>query len=168
MIIEKAKKEDYISIYNISKELNVKYNTNKENGVLLRIISKDYIVNNIEEFLVARMDESIVGFLWYSTEYPKDMLAHTELVEDIDNCIYCEQIAVKKEFQGQHIGEDLYRFLKNIYKRKGIIVFVNIAPDGNKASLAFHTSIGFKIVGEFYREDFCGFNDYKANLLKLE
>ena len=27
-----------MSIYNISKELNVKYNTNKEHGVLLRII----------------------------------------------------------------------------------------------------------------------------------
>lgn len=166
MIIEKAKKEDYISIYNISKELNVKYNTNKENGVLLRIIPKDYIVKNIENFIVARIDESVVGFLWFSTEYPKDMLVYTEIIEDIDNCIYSEQIAVKKEFQGQHIGKELYGFLKSNYKGKGIIVFVNTAPERNKASLSFHTSIGFKVVGEFYRKDFCGFKDYRANLLK--
>lgn len=168
MIIDKAKKEDYMSIYNISKELNVKYNTNKENGVLLRIIPKDFIKDNIENLIVARIDEIIVGFLWFSTEYPTDMLAYTEVIEDIDNCIYCEQIAVKKEFQGKHIGKELYRFLNNNYEGKGIIVFVNTAPEGNKASLSFHTSIGFKIVGEFYRKDFCGFNDYRANLLKLE
>ena len=73
MIIEKAKKKDYISIYNISKELNVKYNPNKENGVLLRIIPKDFIKENIENFIVARIDEDIVGFLLFSTEYPIDM-----------------------------------------------------------------------------------------------
>ena len=166
MIIEKAKKEDYISIYNISKELNAKYNTNKENGVLLRIIPKDFIVKNIENFIVAKIDECVVGFIWFSTDYPTDMLAHTEIIEDIDNCIYCEQIAVKKEFQGQHIGKELYGFLKNIYEGKGILVFVNTAPERNEASLSFHTSIGFKMVGEFYRKDFCGFKDYKANLLK--
>ncbi|WP_077368156.1 GNAT family N-acetyltransferase [Anaerosalibacter sp. Marseille-P3206] len=168
MIIEKAKKEDYISIYNISKELNVKYNSNKENGVLLRIIPKDFIKDNIENFIVARIDEDIVGFLWSSTEYPIDMLAYTKIIDDIDNCIYCEQIAVKKEFQGQNIGKKLYGFLKNNFKEKGIIVYVNTAPDKNKASLAFHTSIGFNVVGEFYREDFCGFKEYKANLLKLK
>jgi len=43
-----------MSIYNISKELNVKYNTNKEHGVLLRIIPKDFIKDNIENFIVAR------------------------------------------------------------------------------------------------------------------
>lgn len=168
MIIEKAKKEDYISIYNISKELNVKYNSNKENGVLLRIIPRDFIKDNIENFIVARIDEDIVGFLWSSTEYPIDMLAYTKIIDDIDNCIYCEQIAVKKEFQGQNIGKKLYGFLKNNFKEKGIIVYVNTAPDKNKASLAFHTSIGFNVVGEFYREDFCGFKEYKANLLKLK
>ena len=168
MIIEKAKKKDYISIYNISKELNVKYNPNIENGVLLRIIPKDFIKENIENFIVARIDENIVGFLWFSTEYPVDMLAYTKTTDDIDNCIYCEQIAVKKGFQGQCIGKELYGFLKNIFKEKGIIVYVNTAPEKNKASLAFHTSIGFNIVGEFYMEDFCGFKEYKANLLKLK
>lgn len=166
MIIEKAKKEDYISIYNISKELNAKYNTNKKNGVLLRIIPKDFIVKNIENFIVARIDESVIGFIWFSTKYPTDMLAHTKIIEDIDNCIYCEQIAVKKEFQGQHIGKELYGFLKKVYEGKGILVFVNTAPERNEASLSFHISIGFKIAGEFYRKDFCGFKDYKANLLK--
>lgn len=167
MIIELAKKEDYISINNISKELNIEYAKNKEKGVLLRIVPREFIKNNIEKFIVARIDKNIVGFLWFSTEYPKDMLKYTELIGSIDNCIYSEQIAVKEEFQEQHIGKELYKFLKNSYKEKGILVFVNTAPEENRASLSFHLKLGFKVIGKFYREDFCGFENYKANLLKL-
>jgi ribosomal protein S18 acetylase RimI-like enzyme len=167
LLIEKAKKEDTMSIHSISKELNIKYIKNRENGVLLRIIPKEFIEDNIENFIVARINRDVVGFLWFSTEYPKDMLEYTELKENIDGCIYSEQIGVKREFQGQHIGKELYRFLKNNYNDKGILVFVNTAPEKNIASLSFHDSLGFKTVGEFYREDFCGFKDYKANLLKL-
>lgn len=168
MIIEFAKKEDYISIHNISKELNIEYAKDKGRGVLLRIIPKEFIKDNIENFIVARIDNRVVGFLWFSTKYPKDMLKYTELRENIHNCVYSEQIGVKEEFQGQHIGKELYRFLKNNYKEKGILVFVNIAPEKNIASLSFHESLGFKVVGDFYRKDFCGFKDYKANLLKLK
>jgi predicted GNAT superfamily acetyltransferase len=168
LIVEKAKKEDYIFIHNISKELNVNHVTDKEKGVLLRIIPKEYIKDNIDNFIVAKIDGNVAGFLWFGTEYPMDMLEHTILKEDIENCIYSEQIGVKREFQGQHIGKELYGFLRNNYKDKGIIVFVNTAPEKNSASLSFHTTIGFKIVGEFYKKDFCGFKDYKANLLKSD
>ena len=98
MIVEKAKKEDYISIHNISKELNVNYVTDKENGVLLRIIPKEYIKDNIDNFIVARIDGNVAGFLWFSTEYPRDMLEHTILKEGIENCIYSEQIGVNTFF----------------------------------------------------------------------
>lgn len=167
--IEKAKKEDVKSIYDISRKLNINYveDKDKDRGVLLRIIPKKFIEQNIENFIVARNDKCILGFLWFNTKYPEEMLNDTVLEKDIDNCIYSEQIAVKREFEGLGIGRKLYEFIKANYPDKGILVYVNTAPEGNKASYNFHTSIGFKTVGVFHKKYFCGFEDYTANLLRM-
>ena len=78
--------------------------------IIEKVKKEDFILDNIEKFIVARIDENIVGFLWFSTEYPKDMLVYTELKEDINNCIYCEWMAVKREFQGRILEKDYMDF----------------------------------------------------------
>ncbi|PRR78010.1 Acetyltransferase (GNAT) family protein [Clostridium liquoris] len=167
LIIEKAKKEDAKSIHDISRELNISYVKDKDRGVLLRIISEEYIEQNINNFIVARLYGSIAGFLWFNTQYPDELLDDTVLQGNIDNCIYSEQIAVKREYEGLGIGRKLYKFIKENSPDKGILVFVNTAPEGNKASFSFHTSIGFKTVGIFHRKYFCGFEDFTSKLLRL-
>ncbi|HBF77077.1 MAG TPA: hypothetical protein DEF85_08675 [Clostridiaceae bacterium] len=167
LIIEKAKKEDARAIHDISRELNISYAKDKDKGVLLRIIPEEYIEQNIDNFIAARLHGSMAGFLWFNTQYPEELLGDTILQGNIDNCIYSEQIAVKREYEGLGLGRKLYEFIKVNNPDKGILVLVNTAPEGNKASFSFHTSIGFKTVGIFHKKYFCGFEDFTSKLLRL-
>ncbi len=168
LLIDKAKKEEIDSIHSISQELNIKNAEDKDKGVLLRVIPKEVIEENIENFIVARYDSKVVGFLWFTSKYPKAMLENTILQENIEGCIYSEQIGIKREYEGRGIGRKLYEHLKSLYPENGILVFVNTAPQGNKASFSFHTSLGFRTVGIFHKEYFCGFENFTSNLLKMD
>ncbi|MDO7975785.1 GNAT family N-acetyltransferase [Oceanotoga teriensis] len=152
-------------ICDLSESLNYKNVSDVENGVLIRVLDKNTVENNIDNFLIASVDDEFAGFLWYSWDYPYDMINNTILYEDISDCVYSEQIGVSREYKRCGIGRAFYEYLSAL-TGKNVLVYVNKEPEGNLASLNFHKSVGFKVVGIFEADEFVGIKGFKSYLLK--
>jgi ribosomal protein S18 acetylase RimI-like enzyme len=145
--IEKAKVEDALGIA-IVNVYTWKTQYNKiidENVIDSRIKNVENSCNKIKEriaedgnYLVAKIDNTVVGFCRYSCSEKEEYKGYGEI-----NAIY-----VLEGFQGRKIGKKLFEEAKNELKKIGYNKFVIVCLKENP-SIKFYKHMGGKIVKEF-------------------
>lgn len=109
---------------------------------LKRLLGTAYVarrIGQVEAFMIAfdqDADYSSPNFLWFRERYP--------------HFAYVDRIAVATEARGRGHARRLYEHLFEAARRDGHSVVtceVNSDPP-NPASDAFHTALGFRVVGE--------------------
>lgn len=122
-------------------------------------ITYEYEVPSIDEFkqrmenvlskfpyIVAIVDDKIVGYVYASTF--RQRVAYNWGLET--------SIYIMEQFQGNHLGENLYKILETILQKQNITNLYASITYPNPQSIMFHTKMGYKKIAHFTR---CG---YKA------
>ena len=135
----------------IADDLSWTHALNEEHAVELSSLTRDGFTELIDKAAYVRVaaneagllisydqggDNSSINFKWFCVNY--------------DNFLYVDRIVISKQARGQGIARKLYDNLFNFATAKGyerIVCEVNSDPP-NPISDAFHTSLGFQIVGE--------------------
>lgn len=146
IIIEKVKKEDLKDCASIS--INAWKETYKN------IVDKEYLANlsiekrlekfesnyNTIPFLVAKINNEVVGFCRYSTN------TKIEKFPDID----CELtvLYVKPELKGQGIGTTLFNYVKDELKKENKKSMLISCLKGNVIGESFYKKMNGKVIGE--------------------
>jgi GNAT superfamily N-acetyltransferase len=84
---------------------------------------------------VAKEGEKVIGYLF-------GLFSQTAPVA------YVKFIGVRRSYQKKGIGRRLYEHFTNFAREKGCKELKAITSPGNKASIAFHKSIGMELFGE--------------------
>lgn len=122
-------------------------------------ITYEYEVPSIDEFkqrmenvlskfpyIVAIVDDKIAGYVYASTF--RQRLAYNWGLET--------SIYIMEQFQGNHLGEKLYKILEAILQKQNITNLYASITYPNPQSIMFHTKMGYKKIAHFTK---CG---YKA------
>lgn len=120
--------------------------------VLKTSITFEYDVPSLESFrermrqtllsfpyLVAEVDEQIVGYAYASTYYARRAYDWTAEIS----------IYLQEKSCGQHLGTQLFQALEADLKERGFRNLVSCISLPNDASLGFHSKLGFEKVGHF-------------------
>ena len=98
---------------------------------------------------VAVQGEAIIGFL-------AGFQSQTDT-----RLVYCHFIGVDPGFRGQGVGEALYQRLFSEAARHGCHEVLAVTSPANRASIAFHTRIGFQPIADVsHQGDFLYTPDY--------
>ena len=155
--------EDYCSILKIDKlNLEDKMKHHDDAVTLYTVIfaeepySEHFEFEDVKEefktyiedgcFLVAIIENEVVGFLCSSNGYNKEceerLINETKKVNiDIKNDIYISELGVDKNYRGLKIGKKLLEKLLDIYKNKNM--FLRTTLDNNKFVIDFYKKYGF-------------------------
>ena len=98
---------------------------------------------------VAKEGEKVVGYLF-------GFISQTEPVG------YVKFIGVRHEYQKRGIGRNLYQHFTEFAKENGCTEVKAITSPSNKVSIAFHQSIGMKLIGESNDEGVPVVRDYSG------
>ncbi len=122
-------------------------------------ITYEYEVPSIDEFkrrmenvlskfpyIVAIVDDKIAGYVYASTF--RQRVAYNWGLET--------SIYIMEQFQGNHLGEKLYKILEAILQKQNITNLYASITYPNPQSIMFHTKMGYKKIAHFTK---CG---YKA------
>lgn len=122
-------------------------------------ITYEYEVPSIDEFkqrmenvlskfpyIVAMVDDKIAGYVYASTF--RQRVAYNWGLET--------SIYIMEQFQGNHLGEKLYKILEAILQKQNITNLYASITYPNPQSIMFHTKMGYKKIAHFTK---CG---YKA------
>lgn len=103
-------------------------------------------------------NEILDNVIWNDNNY-------TELIMNTEQKVfYIEKVAVNEKYQHQGIGTALYTNLFNRFPYHSFYSFVMERPYDNVVSSAFHNASGFRSLGRFTEEEFCGFSNYQSRL----
>lgn len=97
-------------------------------------------------YIVATVDEKIVGYAYVST-----FRSRRAYDWGVETSIY-----LAKDFQGEHIGTNLYKILEEIVKMQNITNLVASITYPNPQSIAFHEKLGYKKIAHFTK---CGYKN---------
>jgi ribosomal protein S18 acetylase RimI-like enzyme len=117
--------------------------------------------NDIEKHIVAKDGDKTIAYLLAMTKNSKHeipiLVPMFELFERIHfagkpvsegNYIVVGQACIKKEYRGQGILDECYRFYRECFEGKYDFAVTEIADD-NQRSLNAHKRIGFEIINEY-------------------
>lgn len=114
--------------------------------------NKEFLQNQLENrglILKAVDNNKIVGFLIVENNMKKNnsVIKHTNLENEIDNCIELCNVAVDTEYRGNHLYTKMAKKAEEIMKKKYNIKYIlsTIHPD-NIASMKSLLNIGYKVV----------------------
>lgn len=84
---------------------------------------------------------------------------------------YIEQVCILPEYQNKQFGVKMYNLLKEKVAMdypfcKNHNIYAHVATD-NRQSMKFHCKQGFIPIGDFYCDDFYGYQDYHSILFEL-
>lgn len=120
-------------------------------------VSFEYTAPTEAEFL-QRFRETTRQFPWLVWEEQGKVLGYTYATRPFPRQAYwwCAEpsIYVTSTAQGQHIGKRLYLALEDMLKLQGYLVLYAWVTGENRASVAFHEKLGYKISMELEK---CGY-----------
>lgn len=113
-------------------------------------VPKDLEIDSMEDkctyFNVYQDDKAVATARFYPTD---------------DNGIHIQRVAVLKKYRQNHLGSELLRYIFNFAKEKNYDYVILGAQDHAQN---FYKKLGFKVVGEQYREAGILHHDMKLNL----
>jgi ribosomal protein S18 acetylase RimI-like enzyme len=144
MLIRKALDKDAKEIISLLKEVleihasirpdlfksgSCKY---KEEDILNKLKDKNTPI------YVAEEDDKFLGYLLC------EIIEINEANRNKMKVMYIDDIAVKKEFRGKHIGEALFYFVKEEAKRLNCYEITLRIYEGNESAMSFYKKMGMK------------------------
>ncbi|MDD3173698.1 MAG: GNAT family N-acetyltransferase [Herbinix sp.] len=154
-IIRAMIKEDWEAVAAIYKEgIDIKIATYQSEVPTY----EDWDMSHIKSCrLVAEADNKIIGWIALTPCSSRCVFAGVAEVS----------IYIKKEYHGNHVGEKLLQAIISESEKEGFWTLQSAIIDINKASIALHTKVGFRMVG--YREKIAkDLNGEWSNLVLME
>lgn len=147
MILRAVKDTDYKDILDIYRyyientTVTFEYEVPSEEEFRERIknISSKY------PYIVAEDNGRVVGYAYADTCFS----SRKAYSWDSDVSVY-----INKEYRGRGLGRKLYSILEVLLKKLGYVTLYAIVTGENKASIAFHKSMGYTLVGDFPRSGY--------------
>ncbi|MDY6799837.1 MAG: GNAT family N-acetyltransferase [Bacteroidota bacterium] len=173
--LEIAKPEDYEVIAEIN---NSYFDPEKNKAFMITEMTEDIILERIHKnyrYYVLRKfgNEEILGFVELSNTVGVDILSRVnwktdkfkkQILENNDNLLYIEKVAVDKSYKKQGVGEALYKNLFAKYSNNSFYAFVMDKPYTNEISMNFHKKLGFEEAGILKLDKFKDFKDYQSKI----
>jgi L-amino acid N-acyltransferase YncA len=170
-----AKPEDFEIIADIN---NSYYDPEKNKAFMITQMTEDIIQERIQKsykYYVLRKfgNDEILGFIELSPSVGEEILQQVswrndkfrkQILENHENLLYVEKIAVDKTYKKQGVGEALYKNLFAKYSNCSFYAFVMDQPHTNEISMNFHEKLGFEEAGVLKLEEFKNFNNYQSKL----
>lgn len=122
--IRLGNESDLEAIYNIEKTV--------EDAWSIGILTQDLTENEFSLYLVAEVDERLVGFI---------------SLMNIAGEVHINNIAVDESFRGNKIGERLLNYGLNYYSKDKLIGFTLEVREDNYPAIALYKKFGFTSVG---------------------
>jgi len=127
--LRKATKNDLKEVLNLIKELAIYENAPDEVTITLKELEDDGFLNNpLYWIIIAENDNEIVGISFYYIRYSTWK----------GKCLYLEDLVVKEEFRGQHIGKMLFNETIKVAKEMNAKLMTWQVLDWNEPALNFY------------------------------
>lgn len=109
----------------------------KEEDILNKLKDKN------SPIYVAEEDNKFLGYLLC------EIVEVNESNRNKMKVMYIDDIAVKKEYRGKHIGEALFNFIKEEAKRLNCYEITLRIYEGNDAAMSFYKKMGMKVQSSY-------------------
>ena len=104
----------------------------KEEDILKKLKDKNTPI------YVAEEDNKFLGYLLC------EIIEINEANRNKIKVMYIDDIAVKKEYRGKHVGKSLFNFIKDEAKRIGCYEITLRIYEGNETAMSFYKKMGMK------------------------
>ncbi|CAJ1181923.1 GNAT family N-acetyltransferase [Companilactobacillus paralimentarius DSM 13238 = JCM 10415] len=110
------------------------------------------------EIEIDKDEDKCTYFVLYSNQ---QAVATARFQVTSDNGIHIQRVAVLKSFRHQHLGSDLLKYIIDYAQKQNFDYIILGAQDHAQA---FYTQLGFKVIGEQYKEAGILHHDMKLSL----
>ena len=111
-----------------------------------------------EDIEIDKLEDHCAHFVLYDDQTP---MATARFFVTEDNGIHVQRVAVLKEYRQKHLGSKLLKYIFDFAKKENYQYVILGAQDHAQM---FYTKLGFKVVGEQYKEAGILHHDMKLEL----
>ena len=106
----------------------------------------DYMIEKFQSF--PALKEQIQNGYEYFQIYSSHTMAGYSGIHEEDGALFLSKLYIKKEFRGQHLASEAFRYLVQLCRDRGISKIWLTCNKHNANTLAVYDHLGFKITDE--------------------